>query len=103
MANDLNKEAAREAKHGEKMIEVKVRFWTDGITPGAGKVLPKNAWTSGVVRIDSNKSHGITPQSPVPFNSLLDVGAAIEKVLINHGITLHPSRKMRKYVPKSID
>ncbi len=103
MPNELKKEEAREAKHGEKMIEVKVRFWTDGIASDPGKVVPKNAWTSGVVRIDSNKSHGITPQSPVPFNSLLDVGAAIEKVLINHGITLHPSRKMRKYVPKSID
>ena len=103
MPNEQNKEAAREAKHGEKMIEVKVRFWTDGIASDSGKIVPKNAWTSGVVRIDSNKSHGIMPDSPVPFNSLLDVGAAIEKVLINHGITLHPSRKMRKYVSKSID
>jgi hypothetical protein len=80
-----------------------VRFWTDGIASGAGKGIPKNAWTCGVVRIEPNKSHGITPQNPVPFNSLLDVGTAIEKVLMNQRITLHPSRKMRKYMPKSID
>jgi hypothetical protein len=97
MANE-NKDAAREAKHGEKMIEVKVRFWTDEIASDAGKVLPKHAWTSGVVRIESNKSHGLTNQNPVPFNSLLELGYAIEKVLLNHGITLHPSRRMRKYV-----
>jgi hypothetical protein len=30
MPNELKKEAAREAKYGEKMIEVKVRFWVPG-------------------------------------------------------------------------
>ena len=103
MPGKVKKEEAREAKYGEKMIEVKVLFFTDGVASESGKIIPKNGWTSGVVRIDSNKSHGITPKNPVPFNSLLDVGTAIEKVLISHGITLHPSRKMRKYVPKSID
>src|SRR6266851_8764840 len=63
--NELKPEA-REAKHGEKMIEVKVLFWTDSIAPTKGKIIPKNAWTSGVVRIESNKAHGITPQNPVP-------------------------------------
>lgn len=89
---------AAEAKHGEKMIEIKVRFWTDKIAPTPGKLLPKHARTSGVVRIEGNKSHGITPGRPRPFNSLLDVGAAIEKVLIDHGVVLHPSRRMRKYL-----
>ncbi len=103
MTKEIDKSVAREAKHGEKMIEIKVRFWTDGIAESAGSVIPKNAWTSGVVRIESNKTHSIRPQSPVPFNSLLDVGAAIEQVLVAHGITLHPSRRMRKYVPKAID
>jgi hypothetical protein len=27
----------------------------------------------------------------------LDVGAVVEKVLIQHGIQLHPGRRMRKY------
>lgn len=90
---------AKEAKHGQKMIEVKVRFWTDDLAPEKGKVIPKNAWTSGVVRVERNEAHGIVPSAPVPFNSLLDLGASVEKVLIEHGVVLHASRKMKKYMP----
>ena len=87
-----------EAKHGEKMIEIKLRFWTNDISDEKDSIIPKHAWTSGVVRIASNKSHGIKPLKPEPFHSLLDVGSVIEKVLIKHGIELHKSRKMRKYI-----
>ena|ERR1035437_3708107 len=88
---------AQEAKHGEKMIEVKIRFWTNDISKEKGKVLPKHAWSSGMVRIEGNKSHGIVPSTPLPFASLLDVGAVIEKVLLEHHIVLHPSQRMSKY------
>jgi len=98
MPEERKSDLAREAAHGEKMIEVKVRFWTDNLAPETGKVIPKHAWTSGVVRIESNKSHGIKPGNPRPFNSLLDVGAIIEKVLIEQRIVLHPSRHMKKYI-----
>jgi hypothetical protein len=54
---------SREARHGEKMIEV-------NIAPEQGKVIPKHAWTSGVVRMDSNRTHGIVPKKPAVFNSL---------------------------------
>lgn len=94
MADDV----AKEAKYGEKMVEVKIRFWTDSIAGTKDKVIPKHAWTSGVVRVERNDAHGISPSRGVPFNSLLDVGAAIEKVLLAHGIKLHPSRKMQKYM-----
>jgi len=97
MSNEENIEA-REAKHGEKMIEVKIRFWTDEISSELGKVIPKHAWTSGVVRIQGNKAHGIVPGRPKPFNSLLDLGAAIEKILKEQGIMLHTSRGMKKYL-----
>ena len=90
--------AALEAKQGEKMIEVKIRFWTNDIAQESGKILPKHAWSSGVVRIEANKSHGIVPSSPKPFHSLLDVSSVIEKVLIEQGVVLHPSRRMKKYV-----
>jgi len=79
------------------MIEVKVRFWTNGIVSGEGKIRPKHAWSGGVVRMEKNVSHDIKPKNPKPFHSLLDVGAVIEKVLIQHGIRLHPGRRMRKY------
>lgn len=98
MASKETDAVSKEAKHGEKMIEVKIRFWTDDISDEKGKVVAKHAWTSGVVRIEGNKSHGITPSKPLPFHSLLDVGAVVEKVLIEHGVVLRPSRKMSKYV-----
>jgi hypothetical protein len=79
------------------MIEVRLRFWTDELAP-KGKIRTKHAWSSGVVRMEPNAAHGITALNPKPFNSLLDVGAVIEKVLIAHGITLHVSRKMAKYI-----
>lgn len=87
-----------EAKQGEKMIEVKLRLWTNDISPELGKVLPKHAWSSGVVRVERNKAHGIVPGNPRPFHSLLDVGAVIERVLIDHEIVLHRSKKMKKYM-----
>lgn len=87
----------REAEHGKKMIEVKVRFWTDGLATAEGHVLPKHAWAAGVVRLASNTTHGIVTENPLPFNSLLDLNAVIEKALIAHDIQLHTSRKMKKY------
>lgn len=80
------------------MIEVKIRFWTDDLASEPGRILPKHAWASGVVRMDLNRSHGISPKNPVPFNSLLDVGAKIEQVLLDHGIVLHRSTRMKKYI-----
>jgi len=79
------------------MIEVKLRFWTNDISPEKGNVIPKHAWAAGVVRMERNKSHRVEPSAPQPFHSLLDVGSVIEKVLIAHGIVLHPGQKMRKY------
>jgi hypothetical protein len=80
------------------MIELKVRFWTNDITEGEGQIVPKHAWASGVVRMEPNPSHGISPKSPAPFHSLLDLPAVMEKVLIAHGVTLHISRRMKKYL-----
>ena len=90
----------RKAPHGQKMIELKIRLWTDDIAPKSADILPKHAWTAGVVGIERNTAHGITPKHPRAFNSLLEVGAAIERVLIDNGIELHLSRKMQKYVPE---
>src|SRR5260221_9401654 len=98
MATSEKEIAEMEAKHGEKMIEVKVRFFTNKIAPNKDRVIPKHAWTEGFVRIDGNASHGIRARKAQPFDSLLDVGHAIERVLIDHGIVLHPSRKMKKYL-----
>jgi hypothetical protein len=89
---------SREASQGEKMIEIKLRFWTNDIASEDGKIIPKHAQSGGVVRMERNKSHNIEPGKPRVFHTLLDVGAVIEKVLIEHGIVIHPGRTMSKYV-----
>jgi hypothetical protein len=85
------------AAPNERMIEVKLRFWTNNIARKKSDVLPRRAWSAGVVRIERNDTHGIKPGKPQPFHSLLDVGAVIERVLISHEIALLPSKKMQKY------
>jgi hypothetical protein len=92
MANEVSKPGL----HGQKMIEVKVRFWTNDIAGDAGKIVPKHARTSGVVRLKPKDLHGIKKVKAVPFHSLLDLPAAIEKLLIRGEIQLHASRKMKK-------
>ncbi len=87
-----------EAKFGERMIEIKVRLWTNDIAETEGSVLPKHAWSSGLVRLTSNKTHGIGPNKALPFHSLMDLTAVIEKALIQNGITLHTSRVASKYL-----
>ena len=32
------------AKHGQKMLEVRVRFWTDDIAGKKGEIIPKHTW-----------------------------------------------------------
>lgn len=85
------------AKSGERMIEVKVRFWTNNIAGKEGCIIPKNAWSSGVVRMEPNSSHVIRPKNPKPFRSLMHLPFVVERVLIDHGIKLHSSRLTKKY------
>jgi hypothetical protein len=94
---------SKAAVHGQKMIEVKVRFWTNDLADGAGRIRPKHCRTSGVVRLKRNETHGIKDVKPIPFHSLLDILAAIEKLLIREEIKLHPSRKMRKLLQANED
>ena len=89
----------REAKHGEKMISLDVRFWTDGIAETQGRIVPKHAVAAGVIKLNRNDSHGIkTTPDPVIFNTPMQLLEAIEELLIREGITLHLSSTMRRYV-----
>ena len=89
---------AKEAEWGSRMVEVRVRFWTDNIAEGKGMILPKHVWDSGVVRISSNKTHGVVPGNPIPFNGLAEIPAKLEKLLLQQGIHVHLSRKQRRYI-----
>jgi len=65
---------AREAKHGQKMISVNVRFWTDELTE-QGKILPKHAWVHGVVHLE-NESLSRNPAEQADSLQLVD-GASL--------------------------
>ena len=88
---------SRQAAHNEKMIEVRVRFWTNDIAEAGGEIIPKHSWDAGVVHMQRNASHGIEPENPKPFHTLMDLPAVIEKVLLKHGIKLHHGTSSRKY------
>jgi hypothetical protein len=89
--------ASRKAAPNEKMIELRIRLWTNNISETAGEIIPKHAWDSGMIYMQRNASHGIEPKKPKPFHSLMGLTASIEKVLINHGVQLRQSRTTRKY------
>ena len=93
--NSDSKGTVRAAEQGEKMIEIRVRFWTNDMAGKKDSIRQKHAGPNGVVRVQANKTHGISPRKPRPFQSLMDLPAAIEKVLIDHGIVLHRNRRMR--------
>jgi hypothetical protein len=78
--------------HGKKMIEIKIRLWTDGIADEEDHIFPKKAWDSGVIYVTPNDLHGIKSNSPVVFNSFGSILKTLEKVLISQGIQLWPSR-----------
>jgi hypothetical protein len=84
------------------MIEIKLRFWTNDIANKSGKIIPKHAWSSGVVRIEKNAAHGIVSCSPKPFNSLLDGCSVIEQMFIENEIVLHLDKRMKKYIAVAI-
>ena len=89
---------ARVAAQGERLIEVRIRFHTAQLAGQEGSVIPKHAWDSGFVLMASNKTHGVVPENPIPFNSIMQMTAIIEKVLIQHGIVLHPNNRSSKYI-----
>lgn len=86
------------AAPGERMIELRVRFWTDGLAHNPGHVIPKHAWTSGMVHVTANDSHDLHAGQDTPFNSLLDLPGVIAQVLREHGIVLHPSQRDKKFL-----
>ena len=87
-----------DAKHGEKMISVNLRFWTGNIANEKGKILPGHAWTSGTMRLEANQSHGIPSGTTEPFNSLMEIPAVLEQLFIQNGMVLHVGGKTGKYI-----
>ena len=89
---------SREAAHGERTIEVRIRFWTNDLAGEKGHIIPKHGWTSGQVLLPSNPSHGITSSEAVMFNSFAELPSKIEELLIANGIKLHLDKAERRYL-----
>jgi hypothetical protein len=79
------------------MIELRIKFWTNGIAETQGRIRQRHSRDSGVVEMRRNRLHGINPERPKPFHSLMDLPVVIEKVLIAHGIQLHHDSRSRRY------
>ncbi len=79
------------------MIEVRVRFWTNDLAENRGQIRPRHAWEAGMVRMERNEAHGIPGGDPLPFQSLMDLPAVVEKLLMRDKIKLHASTRSRKY------
>jgi hypothetical protein len=81
----------------QKTITLKIRLWTNGISLANDVDRRKHAKTKGTVSMERNDTHGIVPTKRFHFQSLLGLGGAVERLLIEHGIKLHPSEQMRRY------
>jgi hypothetical protein len=80
------------------MVRVSVRFWTDDIADSPGHVVPRHAWAAGVVFVESNETHGIPRvQDAATFNSMAELPFAIEKAIIQAGLTLHARGRESQY------
>jgi hypothetical protein len=83
----------------EKTIKMTLGFLTRGIAPKKGMIRPKHAWGVGWIALEANGSHGIA-SAVASFNSLAEIPAALEKLLIKGGIKIHLVRRQAKlFVP----
>ncbi len=82
---------------GQRMVEVRVRFFTNKIAEEKGHIVEKNIWDNGMVSLKSNDAHGIEScESPTPFNSFSEIVMAIEEQLIQNGVKVHFNRRRMK-------
>jgi hypothetical protein len=86
-----------QAQRGEKMLEIRIKLWTDQIADAHGEIVPKHAWDGGVVYMPGNKSHAIKSSASEKFHMLLGLPGAIERLFLKNRVQLHLSRRTRKY------
>ncbi len=79
-------DAGVEARRGEKMIAVTLYFWTNNIASVKDNILPKQCHSSGIVRVNANKSHGISNDRTYKFRTLGELPNVIEEALDNSGV-----------------
>lgn len=76
----------RKAPVGERTIEVRLRFWTDGIASKEGHFLPGFCLESGKAFVIANATHGVPAGNQVDFKNLDDLPRAVAKALESAGV-----------------
>lgn len=84
----------KKVPHGQKMIEVRLRFWTNAIAKKKDHIVPKHCWDHGTLYIVENEGHEVKHRWKA-FRSLTEVSRVIEKLLQEDGITIHHGRYTR--------
>lgn len=85
------------APHGKKMIGVEVRFWTNNLA-AKGKIVPRSGRWAASSGYRATKCMELRPVGLGHSTHSWRSRPPIERVLIEHGVRLHPSRKIRKYI-----
>ena len=86
------------ARDNEKMIELKIKFFTNNISVWKDYVVKKLGWQSGYVYASINKTHGIESKKPVFFHSLMELPQAIEETLLKQDIKLKSTKRTKEYL-----
>jgi hypothetical protein len=76
----------------QKTIEVRLRFWTDGLAGREGNILPAVCWDSGKAFVIANSAHGIGAGAQVDFKDLAGIPRAVAKSLDSAGVTVRKSK-----------
>ena len=94
----MRKRKSKVAEYGDKTIKLTVAFWTNDIARKPGRIVKGEAWDTGFVYVQTNKSHGLTNDgsSHVAFNSISEIPRAVGRVLLNTRIKLHPGGWSKK-------
>jgi hypothetical protein len=89
--NQRKKPMKKPINNENKMLTLNVRFWTDGIAPRKGDVIPKHTLDFGVVScpVGANSLHKLEAVNPIPFHGMYDLERAIRKTLRAHKIVQH--------------
>lgn len=79
---------------GERMIELRIRFWTNDIDGNPkGTITQRVCWDGGVVYAVRNRSHGIRRKGESRFRGLCQLLCSVEKVLEKQDIRLQKGPK----------
>lgn len=76
--------------HGYKMIEVRLRFWTNNTLSEEENELrvPGHCWNAGVVIVSRNDHHNIQGRGPTPFHSIEELPEVLHEEMAEAGITI---------------